>query len=148
MTTPAGLIRAAAELAAGVPSLTWQIVDLAGADGDVVARAMEGWQRLRRFNATSIRQQWDQLRRIHPSAQMLIDAISVDIRPHSVPAASKTVDDGLTDSAMSAWLGNRRSGRGQSPTRYSLRLHESTYRRGQSDGCAAVRCEQSDRTYD
>ena len=46
MTTPAGLVRAAAELAAGVWSLTWQIVELAGADGDVVTRAMEGWQRL------------------------------------------------------------------------------------------------------
>jgi hypothetical protein len=95
MATPAGLIRAAAELAAGVPSLTWQIVELAGADGDVVARAMEGWQRLRRLSATSVRQQWDQLRRIHASAQTLVAAISVGIRPHGVPAASKTVDDGL-----------------------------------------------------
>jgi hypothetical protein len=94
-STPVGLVRAAAELAAGVPSLTWQIVDLAGADGDVNARAMEGWQRLRRFNATSVSQQWDQLRRIHSSAQMLVTAISLNLRPHSVPAASKTVDDGL-----------------------------------------------------
>lgn len=95
MTTPAGLIRAAVELAAGVPSLTWQIVELAGADGDVVARAMQGWQRLRQLNATSVRQQWDQLRRIHASAQMLVAAISVGIKPHSAPVASKTVDDGL-----------------------------------------------------
>lgn len=95
MRAPVGLVRAAAELAAGVLSLTWQIVDLAGADGDVVARAMEGWRRLRRLSATSVRQQWDQLRRIHASAQMLVAAISVGIRPHSVPAASKTVDDGL-----------------------------------------------------
>jgi hypothetical protein len=94
-STPVGVIRAAAELAAGVPSLTWQVVELAGADGDVVARAMDGWQRLRRFNATSVSQQWDQLRRIHSSAQMLITAISLNLRPHSVPAASKTVDDGL-----------------------------------------------------
>jgi hypothetical protein len=95
LTTSVGLVRAAAELAAGVPSLTWQIVELAGADGDVVARAMGGWQRLRRLSATSVRQQWDQLRRIHASAQMLVAAISVGIRPHGVPAASKTVDDGL-----------------------------------------------------
>lgn len=95
MTIPVGLIRAATELASGVPSLTWHIVDLADADGDVVARAMGGWQRLRRLNATAVRQQWDQLRRIHASAQMLVAAISVGIRPHSVPAASKTVDDGL-----------------------------------------------------
>jgi hypothetical protein len=53
------------------------------------------WQRLRRIDATCVRQQWDQLRRIHPAAQMLVAATSVDIRPHSVPAASKTVDDGL-----------------------------------------------------
>jgi hypothetical protein len=93
--TPIGLLRAAADLAAGVPSLTWQIVALAGGDGDVAARAVEGWQRLRRANATSIRQQWDELRRLHPAAQTLVSAISLGIRPHGIPAASKTVDDGL-----------------------------------------------------
>lgn len=93
--TPIGLLRAAADLAAGVPSLTWQIVALAEGEGDVAARAVEGWQRLRRANATSVGQQWDELRRIHPAAQTLVAAISLGIRPHGVPAASKTVDDEL-----------------------------------------------------
>lgn len=93
--TPIPLLRAAADLAAGVPALTWQIIEHAGGDGDPAARAVEGWQSLRRANATSVRQQWDALRRLHPAAQTLVAAISLGLRPHSIPAASKTVDDGL-----------------------------------------------------
>jgi hypothetical protein len=93
--TPIGLLRVAADLAGGVPSLTWAIVAQAGEEGDVAARAVEGWQRIRHLNATSVRQEWDQLRRLHPAAQALVAAISLDIRPHAIPAASKTVDDGL-----------------------------------------------------
>jgi hypothetical protein len=93
--TPIALLRAAVDLAAGVPSLTWEIVAQAGHEGDVAARAVEGWQRIRRANATSVRQQWDELRRLHPAAQALVAAISLGIRPHGIPAASKTVDDGL-----------------------------------------------------
>ena len=93
--TPIALLRAAVDLAAGVPSLTWEIVAQAGHEGDAAARAVEGWQRIRRANATSVRQQWDELRRLHPAAQALVAAISLGIRPHGIPAASKTVDDGL-----------------------------------------------------
>lgn len=93
--TPIALLRAAVDLGAGVPSLTWEIVAQAGEEGDVAARAVEGWQRIRRANATSVRQQWDELRRLHPAAQALVAAISLGIRPHGIPAASKTVDDGL-----------------------------------------------------
>jgi hypothetical protein len=93
--TPIALLRAAADLAAGVPSLTWQIIELAGDGGDPAARAIEGWHSLRRANATSVRQQWDALRRLHPATQTLVAAISLGLRPHSIPLASKTVDDGL-----------------------------------------------------
>ena len=93
--TPIPLLRAAADLAAGVPALTWQIIEHASGDGDPAARAVAGWQSLRRANATSVRQQWDALRRLHPAAQTLIAAISLGLRPHTIPAASKTVDDGL-----------------------------------------------------
>lgn len=93
--TSLGLLRAAAEIAAGVPALTWQIVALAPSEGDAAARAAAGWQSLRRANATSVRQQWDLLRRVHPSAQAIVSAISLDLKPHSLPLASKTVDDAL-----------------------------------------------------
>jgi hypothetical protein len=93
--TPIGLLRAAAEIAAGVPALTWQIVALAPPHGDDEARAVAGWQALRRANATSVRQQWDLLRRVHPSAQTIVSAVSLDLKPHSLPLSSKTVDDAL-----------------------------------------------------
>ena len=95
VATPIPLLHAAANLAAGVPALTWQIIEHASGDGDPAARAVEGWQRLRYANATSVRQQWDALRRLHPAAQTLVAAISLGLRPHTIPAASKTVDDGL-----------------------------------------------------
>ncbi len=94
-TTPIALLRTAAELAAGVPVLTWQVVALASSDGDHVARAVAGWEELRRANAASVSQEWDLLRRVHPAAQTLVAAISLDLKPHGIPAASKTVDDGL-----------------------------------------------------
>jgi hypothetical protein len=93
--TPLGLLRAAAEIARGVPALTWQIVSLAPLEGDDQARAVAGWQRLRRANATSVRQQWDLLRRVHAAAQTIVCAVSLDLKPHSLPLASKTVDDAL-----------------------------------------------------
>ncbi len=92
---PIGLLRVAADLAAGVPALTWQVVALASSDGDNAARAVGAWQALRRANAASVRQEWDLLHRVHPAAQTLVAAISLDLKPHSIPAASKTVDDGL-----------------------------------------------------
>lgn len=93
--TNIGLLRAAAELAAGVPALTWLIVSLAPPEGDDQARAVAGWQNLRRANSSSVRQQWDLLRRVHPAAQTIVSAISLDLKPHSLDLASKTVDDAL-----------------------------------------------------
>jgi hypothetical protein len=93
--TPTALLRAAAELAAGVPALTWQVIDMAPEEGESPARAAAGWDALRRATATSVRQEWDLLRRVHPAAQTLVAAISLGLKPHSVPSASKTVDDGL-----------------------------------------------------
>jgi hypothetical protein len=93
--TPAAILRAAAELTAGVPSLTWQVIDMAPDEGEYPARAVAGWEALRRAAGASVRREWDLLRRVHPAAQTLVAAISLGLRPHSVPSASKTVDDGL-----------------------------------------------------
>jgi len=93
--TPVALLRAAAELAAGVPALTWQVISMAPDDGENPARAVAGWETLRRATAASVGREWDLLRRVHPAAQTLVAAISLGLKPHSVPSASKTVDDGL-----------------------------------------------------
>ena len=93
--TPIGLLRAAAEIAAGVPALTWQLIALAPPHGSDEARAVAGWQALRRANAATVRQQWDLLRRVHPAAQTVVSAVSLDLKPHSLPLASKSVDDAL-----------------------------------------------------
>lgn len=92
---PVELLGAAAEIAAGVPALIWRTVDLAPPDGQAAGRATAGWQRLRQLTTPSLGQQWDLLRRVHPSAQTLVAAISVGLAPHSIPAASKTAADGL-----------------------------------------------------
>jgi hypothetical protein len=92
---PAALLRGAAELAAGVPALTWQAIAMAPSDGENPARALSGWEALRRATAVSVRREWELLRRVHPAAQTIVGAISVGLKPHNAPAASKTVDDGL-----------------------------------------------------
>jgi hypothetical protein len=93
--TPIALLRAAAELAAGVPALTWQAIAMAPGDGENPARALSGWEALRRATAISVRREWDLLRRVHPAAQTVVGAISLGLKPHNAPAASKTVDDAL-----------------------------------------------------
>jgi hypothetical protein len=89
------VLRAAAELAAGVPSLTWQIVEMAPPNLDPPAGAVSGWNALRRANATSVSQNWDLLRRVHPAAQKVTAAMSIGIKPHASQLAPKTVDDAL-----------------------------------------------------
>lgn len=90
------LLRAAANLAAGVPELTWKTVDLAPRSGvDPESRALAGWNALREASEGSVRREWDLLRRVHPSAQAVVAAISLGLKPHSVPAASKSVNDAL-----------------------------------------------------
>jgi hypothetical protein len=90
------LLRTAAELAAGVPELTWKAVDLAPRTGaDPASRALTGWNALREASEGSVRREWDLLRRVHPSAQAVAAAMSLGLKPHSVPAASKSVSDAL-----------------------------------------------------
>jgi hypothetical protein len=92
---PAALLRRAAELAGGVPALTWQAVAMSPSDGENPARALSGWEALRRATAVSVQREWELLRRVHPAAQTIVGAISVGLKPHNAPAASKTVDDAL-----------------------------------------------------
>jgi len=90
------LLRAAAELAAGVLELTWKAIDLAPRTGsDPASRALAGWNALRDASEGSVRREWDLLRRVHPSAQSVVAAMSLGLKPHSVPAASKSVSDAL-----------------------------------------------------
>jgi hypothetical protein len=93
--TPAALLRATADLAAGVPALTWQAIAMAPSDGENPARALSGWEALRQATAVSVRREWDLLRRVHPAAQTIVGAISLGLKPHNAPGASKTVDDAL-----------------------------------------------------
>lgn len=91
------LIGAAAELAAGVPGLTWAIIELAPSEGDdAPTRALAGWRRLRRLTGAQAARQWDSLRRVHPIAPQVVAAMSVGLRPHAVPANSKSVNDALS----------------------------------------------------
>lgn len=88
---PGELLGAAAELTAGVPALTWQVIELAHGE----AEALPGWRRLRRATAPSTRRQWDLLRRVHPLAQSVVAAMAVGLRPHSVAANAKSINDAL-----------------------------------------------------
>ena len=93
---PVDLIGAAAELANGVPALAWSILKLAPREPDFLpTRAFEGWQELRRLTAPMTAHQWELLRRVHPLAQPIIAAMSVGMRPHSIGANSKSVNEGL-----------------------------------------------------
>ncbi len=90
------LIGAAAELATGVPALTWRIIDLAPSRGeDDQTRALAGWRDLRQITASLTAREWDLLRRVHSSAQPVVAAISVGLRPHAVAANPKSVNDAL-----------------------------------------------------
>jgi hypothetical protein len=90
------LIGAAAELAAGVPALTWRIMDLAPSRGeDDQARALAGWRALRKTTASLTAREWDLLRRVHSAAQPVVAAMSVGLRPHAIPANPKSVNDAL-----------------------------------------------------
>jgi hypothetical protein len=92
---PGDLLGVAAELAAGVPFLTWQVIDLADAEGTARERALRGWVRLRELTEAQTGQTFDLLRRTHPLAQAVVVAISRDGRPYRVEANSKSVGDAL-----------------------------------------------------
>lgn len=90
------LIGAAAELAAGVPALTWRIIELAPPRGENdQTRALAGWRRLQKTTASLTAREWDLLRRVHPSAQPVVAAISIGLGPHAITANPKTVNDAL-----------------------------------------------------
>lgn len=92
---PVELAGAAAELADGVPSLIWRIVDLAPPGADQVTRAFAGWRQLQHITQPVVAQQWELLRRVHSTATELITAMSIGLAPHSIRAADKSVTDGL-----------------------------------------------------
>lgn len=87
-----GDLTAAAELAAGVPALTWRTLELTG-PGE---RPIDGWRRLRLASEVSTAQQWDLLRRAHPQAQPVVAAMSAGLRPHAVAANAKSINEALT----------------------------------------------------
>jgi hypothetical protein len=88
---PVELLGAAAELAAGVPFLTWQVVGLSPEP----AGAVVGWRRLRSATEAATGRQWDLLRRVHPQAQRVVAAMGLGLRPHSVAANAKSINDAL-----------------------------------------------------
>lgn len=88
---PTESLIAAAELAAGVPALTWRILELTD-DGKA---PIDGWRKLRRASEVSTAQQWDLLRRVHRQAQPVVATMSSGLRPHSVAANAKSIDDAL-----------------------------------------------------
>ncbi len=85
------LLGAAAELAAGIPCLTWQVVELSPGPAGVAA----GWRRLRSATQAATGRQWDLLRQVHPQAQPVVAAMGVGLRPHSVAANAKSINDAL-----------------------------------------------------
>jgi hypothetical protein len=87
---PSGVLLPAADLARGVPALTWRIIGLMR-DDDVPA----AWSRLRWATDTSTARQWDLLRRVHPQAQAVVAAMGAGLRPHSVVANAKSINDAL-----------------------------------------------------
>jgi LmbE family N-acetylglucosaminyl deacetylase len=90
------LLRVATELAGGVPELTWKTVDLAPRAGrDDASRALAGWNALRDASEGTVRREWDLLRRVHGSAQSVVAALSLGLKPHTGPAASKSINDAL-----------------------------------------------------
>ncbi len=95
---PVDLIGAAAELAVGVPALTWRIVELVPTDqrGDSETLALSGWRRLRQITEPAYARMWDTIRRVHSSALDVIAAMSLGIGPYAAPAADKTVNDCLS----------------------------------------------------
>lgn len=92
---PPGVLRACAEMAAGVPALTWRAVDLSPSGIDPNAAAVTGWRSLRASTQPATARHYETLRRVHPLAQTLVAAIASGIRPHAVAANTKSVQDAL-----------------------------------------------------
>ena len=90
------LLRIAADLAAGVPWLTWHIIDHGGSsNADPRGQALAGWAAVRAATEPATVGQWDLLRRLHPQAQTVVAALASGLKPHSIAANSKSVSDAL-----------------------------------------------------
>lgn len=89
------LLQAAAELAGGAPRLTWQVISMAPGSGPPGARAAAGWEAALRTSEGSLSREWEMLRRVHPAAQAVVTAMSLGLRPHQAPLASKSIYDAL-----------------------------------------------------
>jgi hypothetical protein len=89
------LLGAAAELAGGVPWITWKVIELADSTGSVPQRAVGGWTRLRELTAPVTARQFDTLRRTHPIAQQVVTALARGDPAYAVPANSKRITDAL-----------------------------------------------------
>lgn len=87
---PVETLRGAAELTRGVPALTWRVVELSGRAG-----VQKGWQRLRHATEAVTASKWDLLRQVHPQAQPVVGAMGAGLRPHSVAANAKSINDAL-----------------------------------------------------
>lgn len=93
---PVPLLRIAADLAAGVPWLTWQLIDHAGApNDDPRTQALTSWAAVQAATEPATVRQWDLLRRLHPQAQAVVAALASGLKPHSIAANSKSVSDAL-----------------------------------------------------
>ncbi len=93
---PAPLLRIAAELAAGVPWLTWQIIEQSTpAAADAREQALTGWAVVRAASEAATIREWDLLRRLHPHAQTVVAAMAVGLKPNAIAANSKSVGDAL-----------------------------------------------------
>lgn len=96
---PVELIRAAADLASGVPAYTWTIVDLAADYPDMPApqSAAAAWGRLRTLTEAHTARQFDLLRDVHPVAQTVVAAVSAGLGAYSLP-----INDGRVRAALQA----------------------------------------------
>jgi hypothetical protein len=89
------LLLGCADLAHGVPALTWRTVELAPPDPHAATAALAGWRTLRRLTEPETARQWDTLRRVHPLAQTIVAVTANGLRPHSIAANDKSINDGL-----------------------------------------------------
>jgi hypothetical protein len=96
-TSQRQLVAVAADLAGGVPWVTWEVVAFApvGDDEPPRVRALTGWHRLRGSTACATAREWDLLRRVHPLAQWIVAALACSLGPHAVPANPKSVTAAL-----------------------------------------------------
>lgn len=93
---PVPLLRACADLAAGVPALTWRTVALADQrPGEAAATAVGAFRALRRLTEPSTARHFETLRRVHPLSQPIVCTVASGLGPHTLAANPKSVGDAL-----------------------------------------------------